>query len=72
MKGTNEPMRARAMHLMVISTWMNPNTEEEFCTALVSQLCQALRGYSCMNVGLKLLESEQMDCRGAGVVQTTL
>ena len=25
-----------------------------------------------MNVGLKLLESEQMDCRRAGVVQTTL
>ena len=25
-----------------------------------------------MNVGLKLLESEQMDCRRAGVIQATL
>ena len=31
-KGANEPM-------MVINTWMIPNTELEFCTAFVSQLC---------------------------------
>ena len=71
-KAMNEPMRARAMHMLVINTWMNPNTELEFCTALVSQLCQVLSGYNCVNVGLKLLESEQMDCRGAGVIQATL
>ena len=65
-KGANEPMRASP------NTWMNPNTELEFCTALVSQLCQVLNGYNCVNVGLKLLESEQMDCRGAGVTQATL
>ena len=58
--------------MMVTNTWMNPNTEQEFCTALVSQLCQVLRGYNCVNVGLKLLESDQMDCRRAGVVQASL
>ena len=62
-KGANEPTRARAVHMMVINTWMNPNTELEFRTALVSQLCQVLSGYNCVNVGLKLWESEQMDCR---------
>ena len=71
-KGANEPMRARAMHMMAINTWMNPNTELEFCTALVSQLCQILSGYNCVNVGLKLLGSEHMDCRGAGVIHATL
>ena len=40
---------------------MNPNTELEFCTALVSQLGQVLSEYNCVDVGLKLLESEQMD-----------
>ena len=72
MKGMSEPMRARTMHMVVINIWMNPNTEQKFCTALVSQFCQALRGYNCVNTGLKLLESEQMGCRGAGVVQITL
>ena len=62
----------RALHTMVTNTCMNPNTEQEFCTALVSQLCQVLRGYNCVNVGLKLLESVQMDCRGAAVIQATL
>ena len=55
-KGANEPMRARAMHMMVIKTLMNPNTELVFCTALVSQLCQVPSRYNCVNVGLKLLE----------------
>ena len=55
-KGANEPMRARAMHMIVTNTWMNPNTEPVFCTAFVSQLCQVLSGYICVNVGLKLLE----------------
>ena len=64
-KGANDPMRARGMHRMVIHTWMNPSTEQQFCTSLVTQLCQVLRGYNCVNVGLKLLESEPMDCRGA-------
>ena len=36
-----------------------------------SQLCQALRGNNGMTAGRELLESEQMDCKGAGVVQTT-
>ena len=58
--------------MMVINTWINPKTEQEFCTAFVSQLCQVLRGYNCVNVGLKLLESVQMDCRRAGMIQTTL
>ena len=71
-EGMNQLMRARAMHMMVINTWMNANTELEFCTAFVSQLCQILSGYNCVNVGLKLLESEQMDCRRAGVIQATL
>ena len=39
-KGANEPMRARAMHIMVINIWMNPNTEQEFlhspCNSVVS------------------------------------
>ena len=72
MDGMNEPMRARAMHTLVTNIWMNPNTEQEFCTAFVSQFCQALRGYNGMKAGQKLLESEEMDCRGAGVVQTIL
>ena len=33
MKDMNEPMRARAMHMMVINTWMIPNTEQKICTA---------------------------------------
>ena len=44
MKGMNEPMRARALHTMVTNTWINANTEQEFCTAPESQFCQALRG----------------------------
>ena len=64
-KGANESMRARAMRMMVINTWMNPNTEQEFCTALVPQLCQVLSGYNCVNVRLKLLESEQMELQGS-------
>ena len=71
MKDMNEPMRARAMHMMVINTWMNPNTEQKIYTAPESQFCQALRRYNCENDGLRLSESEQMDRRGAGVVQTT-
>ena len=42
-----------------------------FFTASESQFCQALRGYNGMTVAQKLLESEQLDCRGAGLVQTT-
>ena len=72
MEGMNEPTRARALHTMVTNTWMNANTEEEFCTAPTgSQFFQALRGNNGMTAGQKLLISEQMDCRGAGVVQTT-
>ena len=56
---------------MVTNTWMNANTELEFFTAPESQFCQGLRGNNGMTDGQKLLESEQMDCRGAGVVQTT-
>ena len=64
-KGANEPMRARAMHMMVVNTWMNPNTEQEFCTALVSQLCQDLSGYNCVNVGLELLDSDANGLQGS-------
>ena len=38
-KGANEPTRARAVHMMVINTWMNPNTELELhspCISVVS------------------------------------
>ena len=72
MKGMDEPMRARALHTMVTNTWMNVNKEQEFCTALESQFCQALRGNNGVTAGQKLLKNEQMDCKGAGVVQTTL
>ena len=51
--------------------WMNADTQQEFFTALESQFCQALRGNNGMTAGQKLLESEHMDCRRAGVVQTT-
>ena len=71
MKGMNEPMRARALHTMVINTRMNANTAQDFCTAPESQFCQALRGNNDLTAGQKMLESEQMACRGAGVVQTT-
>ena len=71
MKDRNEPMPARDMHMMVINMWMIPNTELKICTAPESHFCQALRRYNCVNDGLRLLESEQMDCRGARVVQTT-
>ena len=71
MEGINEPMRARALHTMVTNTWMNANTEQEFCTAPESQFCHALRGNNGITAGQKLLESDKMDCRGAGVVQTT-
>ena len=72
MEGMSEPMRARALHTMVTNTWMNANTEQEFFTAPESQFCQALRGNNGMTAGQKLLESEQMDCKRTGVVQTTL
>ena len=71
MKGMNEPMRARDLHTMVSNTWMNANTEQEFYTAPESQFCQALCGNKGMTAGQNLLESEQIECRGAGVVQTT-
>ena len=68
--GISEPMRACSLHTMVTNTWMNAYTKQEFCTAPESQFCQALRGNNGMTAGQKLLECEQMDCRGAGVVQT--
>ena len=34
MKDMNEPMRARAMHMMVINTWLNPNTEQKIALHL--------------------------------------
>ena len=70
MKGMNEPMRARALHTILTNTWMNANTDKSFAQP-ESQFCQALRGNNGMTAGQKLLESEQMDCRGAGLVQTT-
>ena len=69
MEGMSDPMRTRALHTMVTNTWMNANTEQELFTAPEYQFCQALRGNNGMTAGQKLLESEQMDCRGAGVVQ---
>ena len=71
MEGMNEPMRARALHTMVTNTWMNANTELEFFAASVSQFCEFPRGNNGMTAGQKLLESEQMDCRRAGLAQTT-
>ena len=67
MEGMNDPVRAQAY----AHDWMNADTQQEFFTALESQFCQALRGNNGMTAGQKLLESEHMDCRRAGVVQTT-
>ena len=71
MDGMNEPMRARALHTMVTNTWMSANTEQEFCTVLESQFCEALRGNNGMTARQKLLEIEEMHCSLARVVQTT-
>ena len=51
MDGMSEPICARALHMMVINTWMIPNTEQKFCTAPESQFCQALRRNNCVTDG---------------------
>ena len=57
MKGAIEPMRARATHIMVINTWMNPNTEKSFtqplylsCVKFCADTIVCMLDWSCWKV----------------------